>query len=115
MKTTEQNILEIQKIFLDEWHYWTEVSILSMIENQEAYIAKVLYMDTDDGQMRDIWFRAYCASEKIRRSDGKIVDEIQADAEGKTIAEAVSNLLRLTTDFTQANYLAEPAGKSPIV
>ena len=111
MKTSEQKIKEIKKIFFDEccWN-WTEVFIQSMTENEEFYIAKVMFVDTTNGSYRDIFFYAVDISKKLTNANGKIITQIQADADGKTIDEAISNLLNIINTFIGADYSVSPVG-----
>ena len=100
MKSTEQKIIEIKKIFLDEWSWsWVEISIRSMFADQESYIAKAVYVDKDEGKYRDIYFYP---------EDPASASPVQADADGKTIGGAVGNLLRLIKKRVNENCCASP-------
>ena len=110
-ETIEQKIKEIKKIFFDEccWN-WIEVFVQSMTENEEHYIAKVVYVDTYAGKYRDIYFYAVDVTKKLAHANGKIIENISADASGKNIDEAISNLLQLVNDFIKADYNVSPEG-----
>ena len=79
----EAVVQEIKDLFAeDEFDIWAEVHI-SSVEN--AYIAKAVCVDTQEGKYRDIFFR-----------DGDNI--VQADADGRSIAEALVKLLSLVRD-----------------
>ena len=79
----EAALQEIKELFSgDEYDIWSEVHICSM---ENAYIAKAVCVDTQEGKYRDIFFR-----------DGDNI--VQADADGKSISEALVKLLSLVRD-----------------
>ena len=86
----EAVVQEIKDLFAeDEFDIWAEVHI-SSVEN--AYIAKAVCVDTQEGKYRDIFFR-----------DGDNI--VQADADGRSIAEALVKLLSLVRDCWRNDFL----------
>ena len=111
MKTSELKIKEIKKIFEINccWN-WTEVFIQSMYENEERYIAKAVFVDTNEGKYRDIYFKSVECTKRIAKRNGKMIDSIIADSEGKTIDEAITNLLQLIDNLMKADYYVYSEG-----
>ena len=86
----EAALQEIKELFSgDEYDIWSEVHICSM---ENAYIAKAVCVDTQEGKYRDIFFR-----------DGDNI--VQADADGKSITEALVKLLSLVRDCWRNDFL----------
>ena len=89
---TEAVIREIREIFSEEYHIWAEVQIMSFFSPEEAYIAKVFSVDTENKCYTDIFFR-------------KGNEIIQADADGKSIAEAAIKLYSCVRDCWRNDFL----------
>ena len=84
--------MEIREIFYEEYHIWAEVQVMSLFAPEEAYIAKVVCVDTENCGYFDIFFR-------------KGNEIIQADADGKSIAEAVVRLYSCVRDCWRKDFL----------
>lgn len=91
---TEAVIREIREIFSEEYHIWAEVQIMSLFSPEEAYIAKVFSVDTENRCYTDIFFR-------------KENEIIQADADGKSIAEAAIKLYSCVRDCWRKDFLTD--------
>ena len=85
----EEAVREIRNLISEDYHVWAEVHICSM---ENAYIAKAVCVDTQEGKYRDIFFR-----------DGDNI--VQADADGKSISEALVKLLSLVRDCRRNDFL----------
>ena len=86
----EAALQEIKELFSgDEYDIWAEVHICSM---ENAYIAKAVCVDAEKGIYQDIFFR-----------DGDNI--VQADADGKSITEALVKLLSLVRDCWRNDFL----------
>ena len=91
---TEAVIREIRTIFSEEYHIWAEVQVMSLFAPEEAYIARAFSVDTENGCYTDIFFR----------NENEI---IQADADGKSIAEAAIRLYSCVRDCWRNDFPAD--------
>lgn len=88
----ESAVQKIKEVF-DDFHILAEVQVMSMFAPEEAYIAKVVSVDTENCGYFDIVFR-----------NGNEI--IPADADGKSIAEAAVRLYSCVRDCWRNDFPA---------
>lgn len=81
----EEAVREIRHLISEDYHVWAEVQVMSMFSPDEAYIAKAICVDAEKGIYQDIFFR-----------NGDNI--VQADADGRSITEAVVRLYSCVRD-----------------
>ena len=90
-KVRKEKLKKINNMFFERCHFWSEVFIQSM---EDAYIAKVLYVDTDAGKYRDVHFH--------RINDKDSMHDVNADVVGGTIDTAVCELLKIVVFYVSS-------------
>ena len=87
----EEAVREIRNLIFEDYHVWAEVQVMSMFSPEETYIAKAICVNAEKGIYQDIFFR-----------DGGSI--VQADADGRSITEAVVRLYSCVRDCWREDF-----------